>query len=157
MTRSISFSPLFGSSIGFDRFDDLFDTLLRTSDETEGQPPYNIERHGDDEYAVTLAVAGFAESELTISVRDNDLMIVGEHHQAENAGARYLFKGIALGNFQRRFRLADYVVVKSAELKDGLLRISLAREIPDGQKPRRIEIRTRPELKAIENAKQKVA
>jgi molecular chaperone IbpA len=157
MTRTISLSPLFGSSIGFDRFDDLFDTLLRAPAEAEGQPPYNIERNGDDHYVVTLAVAGFAESELTITVRDNDLVVSGERKAQESAEAQYLFKGIALRNFQRTFRLADYVVVKGTELKDGLLRISLAREVPEEQKPRRIEIRTKPDLKAIEGSAQKVA
>ncbi|WP_443749467.1 Hsp20 family protein [Asticcacaulis solisilvae] len=156
MTRSISFSPLFGSSIGFDRFDDLFDTLTRTSDEGEGQPSYNIERHGDDDYTITLAVAGFSESDLAITVQDSTLLISGERKPHE-AKSQYLYKGIGLNDFQRRFRLADYVVVKSAELKDGLLKVSLAREVPDDQKPRRIEIRTRPELKAIEKAPQKVA
>ncbi len=157
MTRSIYFSPLFGNSIGFDRYDDVFDTLLRTSDETEGQPPYNIERNGDDQYTVTLAVAGYAESELNISVRDNDVIVAGERKVPEGAGAHYLFKGIALRNFQCKFRLADYVIVKGAELKDGLLRISLAREVPEEKKPRRIEIRIKPELKAIESSSQKVA
>ena len=157
MTRTISFSPLFGSSIGFDRFDDLFENLLGSSNETEGQPPYNIERDADDEYTVTLAVAGFTDSELNITVRNNELVVAGERKAPESAGAEYLFKGIALRNFQRTFRLADYVVVKAAELKDGLLRISLAREVPEEQKPRQIEIRTKPELKAIEGSGQKVA
>ena len=157
MTRTISLSPLFGSSIGFDRFDDLFDSLLRSPAEAEGQPPYNIERNGDDQYVVTLAVAGFTEAELNITVRDNDLVVSGERKLQDSADARYLFKGIALSNFQRTFRLADYVVVKGAELKDGLLRISLAREVPEEQKPRRIDIRTKPELKAIAGSAQEVA
>lgn len=157
MTRTLSFSPLFGTSVGFDRFDDLFDTLTRAAEADEGQPSYNIERIGEDLYAVTLAVAGFNDAELNVSVRDNDLVVAGERKVQDEAGAHYLHRGIGLRNFRRTFRSADYVVVKSAALKDSLLRIELAREVPEAHKPRRIEIRTKPDLKAIENSSAKVA
>lgn len=157
MTRSISFSPLFGSTIGFDRFDDLFDTLTRANDAPEGEPPYNIERHGTDDYTVTLAVAGFSDADLNITVHDNTLIVSGERKPSETSQGQYLYRGIALRNFRCSFRLADYVVVKAAELRDGLLKVSLAREVPDDQKPRQIQIRTQPELKAIEGAAKKVA
>ncbi len=157
MTRTLSFSPFFGTSIGFDRFDDLFDGLAQGIEADEAQPAYDIERHGEDRYTVTLMVPGFSESELNVSVRDNDLTIAGERRGDDEASTRYLYRGIGLGNFRRTFRLADYVVVKAAELKDGLLRIELAREVPEAQKPRKVEIRTKPELKAIENSSRKVA
>lgn len=153
MTRTFSLSPLFGTTIGFDRFDDLFDTLSRAPSVNDGHPPYNIERENDDRYTITLAVAGFADAELNISLHDNDLVVSGERAGDNGSTAQYLYQGFGLRNFKRTFRLADYVVVKGAELKDGLLRIDLAREVPEAQKPRKIEIRTKPELKAIGNSK----
>lgn len=149
MTPRFSLSPLFGSSVGFDRFDSLFESLARSAEVNEGFPPYNIEREGDDRYAISLAVPGFRPSDLDISVRENELVVTGERKDEPRQDGDYLYRGIALRNFRRTFALADYVVVSGAELKDGLLRINLTREIPEALKPRRIDIRTGPDLKAI--------
>lgn len=157
MTPTLTLSPLFGTSVGFDRFDYLFDTLTRHQEPDDGQPAYNIERHGEDLYTVTLAVPGFDASELNVSVRDNDLIVVGERPETNPAARQYLHRGFGLGPFRRNFRLADYVVVKSADLTNGLLRIELAREVPEAQQSRKIEIRTKPRLEAIESADKKAA
>lgn len=152
MTPARSFSPLFGSTVGFDRYDDLLDTLTRFNTANDGHPSYDIERSGDD-YTIRLGVAGFSEADLKITVRDNTLVITGERAEAAGAEAQYLHRGIGLRNFERSFRLADYVVVKGAELKHGLLSVHLVREVPEEQKPRKIEIRTNSHLKAIETDK----
>lgn len=152
MTPTRSFSPLFGSTVGFDRYDDLLDTLARFNTANDGHPAYNIERSGDD-YTITLAVAGFGEADLKITVRDNTLVVTGERAEEAGVQAQYLHRGIGLRNFERSFRLADYIVVKDAELKHGLLSVRLVREVPEEQKPRKIEIRTSPRLKTIETAK----
>jgi len=154
MTRTLSLSPLFGTTVGFDRFDDLLDSLARGTEADDGRPPYNIERVGEDAYVVTLAVAGFAPSELSVSVQDNVLVVTGERKPPETSGSHYLYRGFGVGNFRQTFRLADYVVVRQAALKDGLLRIDLAREVPEAQKPRRIEIRTRPNLEIVQPPRQ---
>lgn len=157
MTTRISLSPLFGTTVGFDRFDDLFDTLSRRLDANDGYPPYDIERTGEDAYGITLSVAGFTEKDLSLTVQDDQLVVTGQKDMPEDRAQAYLYKGIAARSFKRTFQLAPYVLVKGAELKDGLLRIQLVRELPEEQKPRRIEIRTKPELHAIDAPKAKAA
>jgi molecular chaperone IbpA len=136
--RSIDFSPLYRSVVGFDRLAALLDSAAASA-ETSGYPPYNIETVGDDAYRVEIAVAGFRADELNLEVKENVLTVQGRK-TANDEARRYLHRGLAERNFERRFQLADYVVVTDAELSDGLLRIALKRELPEAMKPRRIEI-----------------
>ena len=137
--RTIDFSPLYRSVVGFDRLADLLDTAA--ADSAAGYPPYNIERTDENAYRVEIAVAGFRPDELDIEVKENLLTVTGR--KTANDGQRtFLHRGLAERNFERRFQLADYVVVTDANLADGLLSISLKRELPEALKPRRIEITT---------------
>ncbi len=142
------FSPLFRSTVGFDR---LFDTLDQVSqyDAAQSYPPYNIERTSENAYRVTVAVAGFAEKDLTVEVRDGVLTVAGKHEAAQNEGKSVLYQGIAGRAFERRFQLADHVEVRGAKLENGLLHIALEQIVPEEKKPRRITINA-PELKTIE-------
>ncbi len=137
--RTIDYSPLYRSTVGFDR---LFSLLDNMSQPENGQayPPYNIERTDDDAYRITMAVAGFAEKDLSIEVKQNSLTVTGEKDEAENGETEVLFRGIAGRSFERRFQLADYVEITKASLENGLLHIDLAREIPEAMKPRKVEI-----------------
>lgn len=139
--RAIDFSPLYRSVVGFDRVADLLQTAASTSD--SGYPPYNIERVDDNAYRVEIAVAGFKPEELNLEVKENLLTVQGRK-TANDDPRRFLHRGLAERNFERRFQLADYVVVTEAQLADGLLSISLKRELPEALKPRRIEIGTGP-------------
>ena len=143
--RSFDFSPLFRSSVGFDRLFDLMDSYAEPSN---GYPPYNIERSDDTHYRITLAVAGFAEKDLGIEVKEGVLTVTGDK-QAGESDNRFLYQGIAGRAFERRFQLADHVEVKAAKLENGLLHVDLERLIPEEKKPRRIAINA-PELKSIE-------
>ncbi len=136
--NTFDFSPLYRSTIGFDRFANLLDNVTQ-SDTGTGYPPYNIERVNESDYRITLALAGFSEDELSIEVKENTLTLTGSHKQPDES-AVYLHQGIAARNFERRFQLADYVRVADAKLENGLLHIDLVREIPEEKKPRRIEI-----------------
>ena len=136
--RTIDFTPLYRSVVGFDRLA----TLLETASKAEGPsgyPPYNIETVGENAYRIEVAVAGFSAAELNIEARENSLAVQGRK-AANDEGRRYLHRGLAERNFERRFQLADYVVVTGADLRDGLLSISLERRLPESLKPRRIEI-----------------
>jgi molecular chaperone IbpA len=146
--RTIDFSPLYRSVVGFDRLADLLDSAA--AETAQGYPPYNIERTGDNEYRVELAVAGFKPDELTIDVKESVLTVQGRK-TANDQERRFVHRGLAERNFERRFQLAEYVVVTDAHLADGLLSISLRRELPEALKPRRIEINTGAPL--IENQK----
>ena len=137
--RTIDFSPLYRSVVGFDRLADLLETA--TADAATGYPPYNIERTDENAYRVDIAVAGFRPEELEIEVKENLLTVTGRK-AANDEPRRFLHRGLAERNFERRFQLADYVVVTDANLADGLLSISLKRELPEALKPRRIEIGT---------------
>ena len=137
--RTIDFSPLYRSVVGFDRLADLLDTAA--ADSAAGYPPYNIERTDENAYRVEIAVAGFRPEELSIEVKEN-LLTVSGRKAANDEPRRFLHRGLAERNFERRFQLADYVVVTDANLADGLLSISLKRELPEALKPRRIEIGT---------------
>jgi molecular chaperone IbpA len=135
--RTLDFSPLYRSVVGFDRLADLLDSA--TSETTNGYPPYNIERTDENAYRIDIAVAGFKPEDLAIEVKENLLTVQGRKTGADDA-RRYLYRGLAERNFDRRFQLADYVVVTDAQLADGLLSISLRRELPEALKPRKIEI-----------------
>ena len=137
--RTIDFSPLYRSVVGFDRLAQLLETA--SVDQASGYPPYNIERTDENAYRVEIAVAGFRPEELNIEVKENLLTVQGRK-AANEAERRFLHRGLAERDFERRFQLADYVVVTEASLADGLLSISLRRELPEALKPRRIEIAT---------------
>ena len=134
--RSIDFSPLYRSAIGFDRLANLIESAA--SNGNAGYPPYNIEQLSDNDYRISMAVAGFTQEELELSFQENLLTVKGSK-QAES-DRNYLYQGIAERGFERRCQLADYVRVKGADLKNGLLYIELMREVPEAMKPRKIEI-----------------
>jgi molecular chaperone IbpA len=137
--RTVDFSPLYRSVVGFDRLADLLDSA--SADAANGYPPYNIERTDQNAYRIEIAVAGFKPDELSIEVKENLLTVQGRKPANEDT-RRFLHRGLAERNFERRFQLADYVVVTDAALADGLLSISLVRELPEQLKPRRIDIKT---------------
>ncbi len=147
MMNAFDFSPLFRTAIGFDRLANALESANRA--DAGGYPPYNIEMTGDDQYRISMAVAGFRPDEVEIEVKENLLTVTGKK-DADVADRKYLHRGIANRNFERTYQLADYVRVSGAELKDGLLHIDLMREVPESMKPRRIEIRSNDE-KLIEN------
>lgn len=132
------FTPLFRTAIGFDRLANALESANRA--ESGGYPPYNIELTGEDQYRISLAVAGFSADELDIEVKENMLTVTGSKGD-DIADRQYLHRGIANRGFQRSYQLADYVRVDGADLKDGLLHVDLVREVPETMKPRRIEIR----------------
>jgi molecular chaperone IbpA len=138
--RSFDLSPLFRYSVGFDRLDDLFETAFRNTQEAS-YPPYNIVKTGQDNYKITLAVAGFGEDDLDVVVKENVLTVRGKVNDAEkDKELTYLHRGIAGRAFEHRFQLADHVRVAGAQLANGLLDIELVREVPEAMKPQRIEI-----------------
>src|SRR5271166_2177028 len=138
--RTFDFSPLFRSTVGFDRVFDLLDSVSRY-DTNQSYPPYNIERTDETHYRITVAVAGFAEKDLTVEVREGVLTVQGKHgEEGEKNGAGYLYQGIAGRAFERRFQLAEHVEVRGAKLENGLLHVELERVVPEEQKPRRIAI-----------------
>ncbi len=151
--RTYDLSPLFRSSVGFDRWSNLFDTALRAGDNSVGYPPYNIEKLGDDSYRITVAVAGFGEDDIEVTAQENLLVVAGKLGGAREDGVAYLYRGIATRAFERRFSLADYVEVTGATLANGVLTIDLAREVPEAMKPRHIAIATAPADKVIESKK----
>lgn len=159
MRTAIDLSPLYRSVIGFDRLADLIDTAMQ-GDEDRSYPPYDIEKTGEDAYRITLAVAGFKPGDLEITTQPNLLVVKGGRGEDQGAERTFLHRGIARRAFERRFELADYVVVKAAEHADGVLSIDLARETPEALKPRRIEVRTRsdePAQLTDQNAKTRAA
>lgn len=139
--RTIDFSPLYRSAVGFDRLATLLESAARTGDGS-GWPPYNIETTGENAYRVEVAVAGFSPDELTVEVKENLLTVTGRKTANDDGQRTFLHRGLAERDFERRFQLADYVVVTSAKLENGLLSIDLKRELPEALKPRRIEIAT---------------
>jgi molecular chaperone IbpA len=142
MRSTFDFSPLYRSVVGFDRLAELLESAAK-SDAPTNWPPYNIEATGEDSYRVELAVAGFKPDELSIEVKENLLTVQGRKTAGdEDQARRFLHRGLAERSFERRFQLADYVVVTDANLSDGLLLISLKRELPESLKPRKVEIAT---------------
>ncbi len=136
--RRYDLAPLLRSSVGFDRFDQLFDAARQSDGAASPYPPYNIEKH-DDSYRISLAVAGVGEDDVEITVKENVLIVEGKP-QTEQDGVAYLHHGIAGRGFERRFQLADNVQVTGANMENGLLHIDLERHTPEHLKPRRIEI-----------------
>ncbi|MGE0409806.1 MAG: Hsp20 family protein [Amphiplicatus sp.] len=135
--RSYDLTPLYRNAVGFDRVFDLLDNLGKA--ETGGYPPYNIERLGEDDYRITLAVAGFGEDEIDIVSHENTLTVTGKRADADE-GRTFLYQGIAGRSFERRFQLAEHVKVEGASLANGLLNIDLKREVPEAMKPRKIQV-----------------
>jgi molecular chaperone IbpA len=145
--RQFDFAPLYRSTVGFDRLAQLMDSVGGL--DADGYPPYNIERLGDNEYRITMAVAGFDKDEFKIEVKETALVVSGE--KKPDAKERvFLHRGIAARSFERRFQLADFVEVKGAEFKDGLLHIDLVRNLPERMKPRTIAVASGDGAKQIE-------
>lgn len=141
--NALDLSPLFRTAIGFDRLARTLETARASGAEGNGYPPYNIEKTGEDSYVLTMAVAGFGPGDLDVVVRDNTLTVAGRAPQADE-GRSYLHRGIAGRAFERRFVLADHIVVDGAKLENGLLELALRRIVPEALKPRKIEIQGRP-------------
>lgn len=137
--RTFDFTPLLRSGIGFDRFDRLFENMSRQDEASLNYPPYNISKSGENDYHITMAVAGFSEGDIEITAKENTLEIKA-NALPEPEGVTYLHRGIAGRGFERRFELADDIKVKGARIENGLLHVDLLREVPEHKKPRRIEI-----------------
>lgn len=137
--RHIDFTPLYRSTIGFDRLFDLVDDVAGFNTD-QGYPPYNIERTGDDTYRITMAIAGFGKDDLSVEVKEALLTVKAEKKTDTDTTREYLHRGIAERSFERRFQLADYVEVAGADVKDGLLHVDLVRRVPERLKPRTIAI-----------------
>ncbi len=137
--RPFDFAPLYRSTVGFDRLVNLLDSVTGFDSEAPSYPPYNIERLGESQYRITMAVAGFSDSEIKLEVKEQTLTVAGQK-PAEDKERTFLHRGIATRAFERRFQLADHVEVTGAELKDGLLNIDLVRNVPERLKPRTIPI-----------------
>jgi molecular chaperone IbpA len=137
--RNLDFSPLFRTTVGFDRMAHLMDSLA--NEPTNTFPPYNIEATDEDNYRITMAVAGFGEGDIEITAQDAQLLVSGRINRDDADDNRtFLHRGIAERAFERRFNLAEHVVVKDARLENGLLHIDLVREVPEEKKPRKIAI-----------------
>ncbi|WMS41297.1 Hsp20 family protein [Acuticoccus sp. MNP-M23] len=137
--RQFDLTPLYRSTVGFDRLFSLLDNQTGVN-QTPSYPPYNIERVTDDEYRITMAVAGFKEDELTVEVKENTLTVTGAKAETDDNNENMLYRGIAARAFERRFQLADHVFVTGAALDHGLLHVSLKREVPEAKKPRIVQI-----------------
>jgi molecular chaperone IbpA len=151
--RTYDLSPLYRSTVGFDRLFSLLDQVSGYEGTSNGYPPYNIERTGDNEYRISVAVAGFSDADLTIEAKENTLTIRGNKQSAEEPNAEVLYQGIAARAFERVFQLADFVQVKNASLANGLLHVDLIREIPEAKKPRQIPINGTAMPQVIETQK----
>ena len=150
MSTAFSLAPLFRSSVGFDRFNDLFETALR-NEPGSSYPPYNVEKHGDDEYRIVVAAAGFQEEDLVLQVEKGVLTISGGKREASNDSVTFLHQGIAQRAFKLSFRLADHIEIKSAGLRNGLLSIDLLRVVPEEAKAKRIPINGAQQQPALQN------
>jgi molecular chaperone IbpA len=151
------FSPLFRSTIGFDRLTRLVDAATRVDNAAVAYPPYNIETTGEDAYRLTMAVAGFSPAELDITVQENTLLVTGKAQTEDENGGGYLHRGIARRTFERRFSLADHMKVTGASLNNGLLSVDVVREVPEAAKPRTIKIGTTFETVQPQVMEQKAA
>lgn len=137
--HAIDFSPLFRSTVGFDRMQRLFEAASRAEESNASYPPYNIEARGDNAYRITMAVAGFTADDIDLTAKDNTL-VVSAKSRAEGDEKTYLHRGLAARAFERRFELAEFIKVAGASLENGLLHVDLVREVPEERKPRKIEI-----------------
>lgn len=150
--QAFDLSPLFRSTVGFDRFNRLFDAAFNSDEGISSYPPYDIEKLGEHRYRVTMAIAGFSEDELQVTSQENLLTVAGKKPDGAEKSGGYLYHGIAARSFERRFQLADHVKATGAELRNGLLTIDLTVEVPEAMRPRRIEIRSSGgEAKAIKS------
>ena len=149
--RTFDLSPLYRSTVGFDRLAGMLDQLMAGDAPAPTYPPYNIEKTGENAYRITVAVAGFAEGDLNVEVKDQQLTITATKREVEGEQKPvYLHRGIAERGFERRFQLADHVRVSGAELVNGLLHVDLVREVPEALKPRTIAIKAAGEKQTIE-------
>ncbi|RMH84847.1 heat-shock protein [Pseudomonas sp. AOB-7] len=140
MSNVLSLAPLFRQSIGFDRFNDLFESALRSNDGGSSYPPYNVEKHGEDHYRIVVAAAGFQDEDLELQVERGVLTVSGGKRERGAENVSYLYQGIAQRAFKLSFRLADHIEVKGANLVNGLLNIELERIVPEEAKAKRIPI-----------------
>lgn len=136
--RTYDFAPLHRATVGFDQITDLMNRVTASDSSTNTYPPYNIEKTADDAYRISIAVAGFSDADLSVDLKEKSLIVSAK--KAEEEGKTYLHRGIATRAFERRFHLADHVVVTGASHADGMLHINLVKEVPEALKPRRIEI-----------------
>ncbi|NJM50945.1 MAG: Hsp20 family protein [Sphingomonadales bacterium] len=146
----LDFTPYRRTTVGFDHLFELLENAGRVT-QNENYPPFNIERTGENDYEITVAVAGFKPHEIDITAQQNMLVVAGSKQPDSNDNREYLHMGIASRNFERRFQLADYVLVTGADIEDGLLKITLLREIPDALKPRKIMIGEHKNANIIEH------
>jgi len=154
---TFDFSPLFRTSVGYDRLANLLNATHRV-EQGNGFPPYNIQKAGEDRYRITMAVAGFSDADLNITSENSKLVVTGERpEEPEDEEHGFLYRGIATRSFERRFNLADHVKVVGARLDNGLLHIDLEREIPEEMKPRKIEIQSSSRGKLLEGSPQEKA
>ena len=148
--QAFDFSPLFRSTVGFDRLTRLLDATTRLDEGATGYPPYNIEQTGEDAYRIVMAVAGFREGDISVVQQANSLVISGKQEKTAEE-KKFLYRGIAARAFERRFALADHIKVAGASLSDGVLSVDLTREVPEAMKPRQIKIGGNGSAKVIEN------
>ena len=149
--RTYDFSPLWRSTIGFDRLFDLAEMAQRERAGEDNYPPYNIEKTGDDSYRLSLAVAGFSADDIELTVKENTLVVAGRV-AGENGKGEYLHRGITARAFTRRFVLADHMVVEGADIANGLLNVTIKRVVPESLKPRRIEVKTAAKAPSLVNS-----
>lgn len=147
--RHFDLTPLYRSTVGFDRLASMFDSLSGFESDGSGYPPYNIERLDENSYRISMAVAGFGQDDLSVEVKENELTVGGKK-PVEAEESSYLHRGIAARSFERRFQLADHVEVTNADLRDGMLHIDLKRELPEAMKARTIKIGADASQKTIE-------
>jgi len=154
--RTYDLSPLFRTSVGFERLNQMLDSALRFEDNAPSYPPYNIEKLDEDSYRITMAIAGFGEDDVDVTVHENVLTVTGKLNEPQEE-RRFLHRGIAGRAFERRFQLAEHIKVSGARLVNGLLHIDLVREVPEAARPRRIEVTSvAPEERQVED-RQKAA
>ncbi|GHA57527.1 heat-shock protein IbpA [Amylibacter ulvae] len=155
--RTYDFAPLYRSTVGFDRLATMLDRALSAEVTPNSYPPYNIEKSGDDKYRITVAVAGFTEDEISVEMRDGQLVISAKKAETDtDENINYLHRGIAARAFEKRFQLADHVRATGAESENGLLHVDLVREVPEALKPRRIEIANAAKTIEAKPSKKKV-
>ncbi len=154
--RAFDFSPLFRSTVGFDRMQRLMDAAARASEASYSYPPYNIEVVGDDAYRITMAIAGFSPDDINISVKEDNLTITGTAPNNDEE-VQYLHRGLAGRSFERSFDLASHIKVKDATMDNGLLHVDLVREVPEEMKPRSIKIKTGAPSKLAQKAKRLIS
>ncbi|KAA5604936.1 Hsp20 family protein [Roseospira marina] len=149
--RTFDLAPLHRFAIGFDNVSRLLDAASRVDEQATAYPPYNIEKVSENDYRITMAVAGFAPETLDVTVHDSTLVISGRQERATEEANRYLHRGIATRAFERKFELADHIKVRGASIENGLLHVSLERVVPEEKKPRKIEIASTTGATALEH------